>query len=164
MGRTRARAPFVTQLVQYFPQVGLGLDDRSAVVVRYPPLHSALSEAAFTAHRLGGYAQRGSSLSRRLAGQTDPPQDIALNYAGSFLSVAALAELIALIILPVYKRMVFVAGMEMISHIFLMTAVRTLATWAVQTEYVQAMIRNSTEAMVKTFEQEAKLRTLKTEL
>jgi len=41
--------------------------------------------------------------------------------------------------------MVFVAGVDLVEDIFIMVAVRTLASWAVKTDFAQTQMRNITE-------------------
>ncbi|KAF2655993.1 hypothetical protein K491DRAFT_597906, partial [Lophiostoma macrostomum CBS 122681] len=63
---------------------------------------------------------------------------------GSCLSVASIFELIAFIIIPVHKQIVFQIGAELAYGILFTTLVRTFAIWAVKTDYVQTLMRNMT--------------------
>ena len=96
--------------------------------------------------------------------QTNKSQFVATSYAGSFLSITPFAELISLIVLPAYKQMVFVAGMHMLFGIFFTAVARVVSTWAVQTEFAQAMLRNATESIKEEIDGRARQKALKTEL
>jgi hypothetical protein len=57
-----------------------------------------------------------------------------------------LAELIAFIIVPAHRQLVFLTGAELIASVFFTTVLRVVATWAIKTDYAQTMMRNITEA------------------
>ncbi|KAJ4360194.1 uncharacterized protein N0V89_000754 [Didymosphaeria variabile] len=73
---------------------------------------------------------------------------VAMSFAGSFISITPLAELIAFVAIPAYKQTVFVAGADLAFHIFFVTVVRKLASWAVQTEFAQGLMQNVTKSVV----------------
>ncbi|KAL1598637.1 hypothetical protein SLS60_007777 [Paraconiothyrium brasiliense] len=79
---------------------------------------------------------------------------VAKNFAGSFISITPLAELIAFVAIPAYKQIVFVAGADLACQIFFVTVVRQFASWAVQTEFAQELLRNVTEMVDGTNEAE----------
>ncbi|KAF2437756.1 hypothetical protein P171DRAFT_424555 [Karstenula rhodostoma CBS 690.94] len=89
---------------------------------------------------------------------------VAYNCAGSFFHITPLAELIAFVAVPAYKQMVFVAGAELAFQVFLVTVVGKLAGWAVQTPFVQDIIRNTTQSVVDSREREEAYRMFKNEL
>lgn len=70
---------------------------------------------------------------------------LAFNIVTSFLSIGPLAELIAFIIVPAHTQIVFLAGADLVAKTFLITIIRVFATWAVKTDFAQAMMRNITE-------------------
>jgi hypothetical protein len=65
------------------------------------------------------------------------------------MSITPLVELIAFVAIPAYKQIVFVAGADLACQIFFVTVAGKFASWAVQTELVQGMIKNGTETMVR---------------
>jgi hypothetical protein len=69
---------------------------------------------------------------------------LVLNYLGTWLSTSPLATLIAFIIVPAHKRVVFMTGADLVSNVFTNTIVRIFATWAVKTEFVQKAMQNIT--------------------
>ncbi|KAJ4291870.1 hypothetical protein N0V90_009766 [Kalmusia sp. IMI 367209] len=89
---------------------------------------------------------------------------IAMNYVTSFFHVTALAELIAFIIVPAHKQILFVASAEMVCEVFVMTVVRMFATWAVHTEFAQMMMQNITENVIAQREREIEFLRFKNEL
>jgi hypothetical protein len=62
-----------------------------------------------------------------------------------WLSPLPLINLVAFITIPAHQRIVFLAGAELITTIFLYTIVRVFAAWAVKTDFAQAVMRNITE-------------------
>lgn len=61
------------------------------------------------------------------------------------MSITPFATLIAFIVVPAHKQIVFVTGVELVAGIFVKTVVRVFATWAVKTDFVQGMMRNVTD-------------------
>ena len=78
--------------------------------------------------------------------------------------MAPLYNLIAFIIIPAHKQIVFLAGADLIVSIFLTTVVRLVAGWAVNTTFAQEFLRNMTESAHEVEIMEARRRTYKNEL
>lgn len=56
----------------------------------------------------------------------------------------------AFVFIPAHKRIVFMAGFDLAMTVFLHTVVRTFASWAVNTTFVQMAMKNMTEYANKT--------------
>jgi hypothetical protein len=62
----------------------------------------------------------------------------------AYVSSTPLATLIAFVIVPAHKRVVFMTGADLVLSIFMNTLVSAFATWAVKTDFVQRTIRDFT--------------------
>ncbi|KAH4807567.1 hypothetical protein HBI46_123560 [Parastagonospora nodorum] len=89
---------------------------------------------------------------------------VTYSVAGDFLSPLPLVDLIAFVTIPTHHRIVFMAGVDLITNIFFFTIVRVFAAWAVKTDYAQMVMRNMTENAVNSRLKEEKLRRLGDEL
>jgi hypothetical protein len=67
------------------------------------------------------------------------------SFFSTYFSAAPLATLMAFIFVPAHKRIVFMAGFNLVVTLFVQTVVRMFASWAVKTEYAQATFKNMTE-------------------
>jgi len=63
-----------------------------------------------------------------------------------------LANLIAFVAVPAHRQIVFMAGADLVSSIFITTAFRAVAIWTVKTNFVQTVMRNMT---AKAYEMES---------
>ena len=63
----------------------------------------------------------------------------------SYLSVGPMYDLIAFIVVPAHKQIVFRAGADLVTNVFLTTLCSVVASWAVKTGYAQTLMRNMTE-------------------
>jgi hypothetical protein len=72
-------------------------------------------------------------------------QVLVFSFVGSYLSVGPIYDLIAFIVVPAHKQLVFRACADLATTVFLTTLVRVVSVWAVKTEFVQTMMRNITE-------------------
>jgi hypothetical protein len=63
----------------------------------------------------------------------------------TYLSIAPLAHLIVLIVAPAHRRIVVLAGVDLVQTFFVNTLFRVVAVWVVKTDYVQELMRNVTE-------------------
>jgi hypothetical protein len=143
--------------VQHLSQVDTKSDDRARVVACGTTCRLPIFEIGVAEKDLGGHAKRKfwriglpPTLDRiaRLIRRT--MQVVALNYASSFfMSITPLAELIAFVAIPAYQQIVFVAGADLACQIFFVTVVGKFASWAVQTELVQGMLKNGTETLAR---------------
>ncbi|CAN9222585.1 unnamed protein product [Alternaria alternata] len=68
-------------------------------------------------------------------------------FLGTFFSVAPFVRLIAFAVVPAYKQILFIEAIELVWAVFTMQFLRIMASWAVKTEYVQAVMRNVTGEM-----------------
>ncbi|KAB2109021.1 hypothetical protein AG0111_0g2686 [Alternaria gaisen] len=68
-------------------------------------------------------------------------------FLGTFFSVAPFVRLIAFVIVPAYKQILFIEAIELVWAVFTMQFLRMMASWAVKTEFVQAVMRNVTGEM-----------------
>ncbi|KAJ4371269.1 hypothetical protein N0V83_004486 [Neocucurbitaria cava] len=82
------------------------------------------------------------------------------NFVGNFLSITPFATLIAFIVVPAHKQIVFVTGVELVAGVFVKTVVRIFATWAVKQEFVQLIMKNMTDT-ARAAESEEKLARLR---
>ena len=67
----------------------------------------------------------------------------------SFLTIDPLVVLIAFIIIPAHRQIVFLASADLVTTAFFSTIVRAFATWAVKTDFAQEAMRNMTETKRK---------------
>ncbi|RYN29093.1 hypothetical protein AA0112_g7232 [Alternaria arborescens] len=65
-------------------------------------------------------------------------------FLGTFFSVAPFVRLIAFVVVPAYKQILFIEAIELVWAVFTMQFLRMMASWAVKTEFVQAVMRNVT--------------------
>ncbi|RYO36438.1 hypothetical protein AA0111_g2859 [Alternaria arborescens] len=65
-------------------------------------------------------------------------------FLGTFFSVAPFVRLIAFVVVPAYKQILFIEAIELVLAVFTMQFLRMMASWAVKTEFVQAVMRNVT--------------------
>jgi hypothetical protein len=72
-------------------------------------------------------------------------KNLIYGFFGNWFSTKPLADLIAFIVIPAHKQLVFLAGAHMVMAIFFTTVFRVLASWAVNTDFVQTMFRNTTQ-------------------
>jgi hypothetical protein len=68
-------------------------------------------------------------------------------FLGTFFSVAPFVRLIAFVVVPAYKQILFIEAIELVWAVFTMQFLRMMASWAVKTEFVQAVMRNVTGEM-----------------
>lgn len=59
--------------------------------------------------------------------------------------VAPFATLVAFILIPAHKRIVFEGGVDLAWNVFLGVSINVVVPWAVKTEFVQMVLRNMTE-------------------
>jgi hypothetical protein len=64
----------------------------------------------------------------------------------TYLSLAPLAHLIVLIVAPAHRRIVVLAGVDIVDTFFVNTLFRIAVAWVVKTDYMQAVMRNVTES------------------
>lgn len=68
-------------------------------------------------------------------------------FIGSFVTIDPLAKLIAFIIVPAHKQMVFVAGANIVAAVFIWIIISIVSGWAIKTDFVQTALKDMTEAM-----------------
>jgi hypothetical protein len=68
------------------------------------------------------------------------------SFFSTYFSAAPLAILMAFVFVPAHKRVVFMAGFDLIVSLFVQTVIRMFASWAVKTDLAQAAFRNMTES------------------
>ncbi|CAI9636974.1 hypothetical protein GT037_004093 [Alternaria burnsii] len=68
-------------------------------------------------------------------------------FLGTFFSVEPFVRLIAFVVVPAYKQILFVEAIQLVWAVFTMQFLRMMASWAVKTEFVQAVMRNVTGEM-----------------
>ena len=74
-------------------------------------------------------------------------QHLIFGFLGTFFSVAPFVRLIAFVVVPAYKQILFIEAIELVWAVFTMQFLRMMASWAVKTEFVQAVMRNVTGEM-----------------
>lgn len=74
---------------------------------------------------------------------------LSYNFISSYLSIAPLANLIAFIVVPAHRQIVFIAGAELVTSIFLTTVVRAFSVWLIKTDFMQMMMRNITDNAIE---------------
>jgi len=89
---------------------------------------------------------------------------LVFNFLGAYFSIAPLATLMAFILIPAHKRIVFMAGFDVVVTLFVQTSVRMFTTWAIKTDFLQATFKNMTETANKTRIRNERLRRLGDEL
>ena len=67
----------------------------------------------------------------------------------SLVSINAIVELLAFIVIPAYKQIVFLAGADLVFHIFVATVVSVVSSWAIRTDLVQGTLRNMTGVIMR---------------
>ena len=82
----------------------------------------------------------------------------------SFLSIDAIVELLAFIVVPASKQIVFLAGADLVFDIFVATVINTVSSWAIKTDLVQYTLGNMTRARLEAIEQERLLLLSRNEL
>ncbi|KAF2033122.1 hypothetical protein EK21DRAFT_59322 [Setomelanomma holmii] len=68
------------------------------------------------------------------------------NFTGTYFSTTPLAMLVAFIIIPAHKQIVFMESAQLVETVFFVTLVRLFAVWVVKTSFVQDMMRNVTSS------------------
>lgn len=79
--------------------------------------------------------------------------EVAYLYVCSFLSIDAIVELLAFIVIPASKQMVFLAGADLVFDIFVATVMNVVSSWAIKTDLVQYTLGNMTRARLEAIEQ-----------
>ena len=82
----------------------------------------------------------------------------------SFLSIDAIVELLAFIVVPASKQIVFLAGADLVFDIFVATVINAVSSWAIKTDLVQYTLGNMTRARLEAIEQERLLLLSRNEL
>jgi hypothetical protein len=60
----------------------------------------------------------------------------------TYFSVAPVARLVAFIVVPAYKQLVFIEGIQLVWIVFAMQFVGKIASWVVKKEFVQNFMRD----------------------
>ncbi|KAF2017689.1 hypothetical protein BU24DRAFT_420739 [Aaosphaeria arxii CBS 175.79] len=74
---------------------------------------------------------------------------IFFDFIASFISTGPLCDLIAFIIIPAPKQIVFMASWTLVTSIFITFIIRTVASWAVKTDLAQSFMKNATDERVR---------------
>jgi hypothetical protein len=77
------------------------------------------------------------------------PKHLVYNLFSTYFSPEPLAVLIAFVVVPAHKRLVFIMGADLIWGLFYHTVVRAFAVWALKTEFLQQLMRNITASTEK---------------
>ncbi|KAH7086442.1 hypothetical protein FB567DRAFT_71171 [Paraphoma chrysanthemicola] len=71
---------------------------------------------------------------------------IVFSFIGSYVTVQPLATLIAFVVIPAHRQIVFLSGANLVSSVFFTTLVRLFAAWLVKTQFAQDFMRNMTSS------------------
>ncbi|KAL1797929.1 hypothetical protein ACET3X_004535 [Alternaria dauci] len=77
------------------------------------------------------------------------PNELFFGFLSTFFSFTPLIRLIAFVVVPAYKQIVFIEVIELVWAVFFMHSVRLMAAWAVNTEFIQGVMLNVTESIEK---------------
>lgn len=66
--------------------------------------------------------------------------------AGTYFSPMPLTHLVAFVVVPAHRQIVFIEGVDLATTVFLNTVLRVFVTWALKTDFVQIMMKNVTES------------------
>jgi hypothetical protein len=75
-----------------------------------------------------------------------------------------MVELLAFIVVPASKQIVFLAGADLVFDIFVATVINAVSSWAIKTDLVQYTLGNMTRARLEAIEQERLLLLSRNEL
>ncbi|KAH7080127.1 hypothetical protein BKA63DRAFT_236275 [Paraphoma chrysanthemicola] len=71
---------------------------------------------------------------------------IVYNLVGTYVTVQPLATLIAFVVIPAHRQIVFLSGANLVSSVFFTTLVRLFSAWLVKTQFAQDFMRNMTSS------------------
>jgi len=69
-----------------------------------------------------------------------------MSFISSCISIKPLASLVAFMIIPAHKQHIFMAGVGVVTTVFLNTVFRVIAGWAVKTDFIQNSMHNITNS------------------
>ncbi|KAI4652354.1 hypothetical protein J4E93_002555 [Alternaria ventricosa] len=75
----------------------------------------------------------------------DLGEHLIFNFLGTFFSVTPLVRLLAFILVPAYKQIIFIEGIQLVWTVFALQFLRITASWAVKTEFAQGFMQNMTK-------------------
>lgn len=139
--------PCLLELVQYVHEVGHRHDSWPTVAV-HGSVHS--QDPVKVQIPIKGFHQPQTCklcFGHLLYSSTDIKKDVFLNFAGAYLSATPLTHLVAFVVVPAHRQIVFIEGVDLAETIFFHTLVRVFATWAVKTNFVQTMMKNVTDSV-----------------
>jgi hypothetical protein len=67
----------------------------------------------------------------------------------SVFSIGPVASLIGFIVIPAHQRVVFRAGVDLVEAVFFTLFLHLVVPWAVKSEYMQLVMGNITESLIK---------------
>ncbi|KAI4699994.1 hypothetical protein J4E81_004028 [Alternaria sp. BMP 2799] len=71
-------------------------------------------------------------------------EHLIFNFLGTFFSVTPPVRLLAFILAPAYKQIIFIEGIQLVWTVFALQFLRITASWAVKTEFIQTFMQNMT--------------------